>query len=139
MTLAPGTCGIGLRAPHYRAFVDGEPPVDWLEVHSENYFGDGGYDVGVLDRVRARYPISLHGVGLAIGAADADERFERHLARLARLVERVQPALVSEHVCWGALGSRHFNDLLPVPYTGTRSATSARASRACRIGSGVAS
>ncbi len=119
--LSPGAAGVGLRAPHYRAFLDGEPPVDWLEVHSENYFGDGGYDLGVLDHVRARYPVSLHGVGLAIGAAhvgpEGEARFERHLERLARLVERVQPALVSEHLCWGALGARHFNDLLPLPYT----------------------
>ena len=116
-----GAAGIGLRAPHYRAFLDGEPAVDWLEVHSENYFGEGGYDLGVLDHVRARYPVSLHGVGLAIGAANVDTegeaRFERHLARLANLVDRVQPALVSEHLCWGALGARHFNDLLPIPYT----------------------
>jgi uncharacterized protein (UPF0276 family) len=116
-----GAAGIGLRAPHYREFLDGEPPVDWLEVHSENYFGDGGYDLGVLEHVRARYPISLHGVGLAIGAAnvgaEGEARFVRHLERLARLVERVQPALVSEHLCWGALGAHHFNDLLPIPYT----------------------
>jgi uncharacterized protein (UPF0276 family) len=116
-----GAAGIGLRAPHYREFLDGEPPVDWLEVHSENYFGDGGYDLGVLEHVRSRYPISLHGVGLAIGTASVDAegeaRFVRHLERLARLVERVQPMLVSEHLCWGALGARHFNDLLPIPYT----------------------
>ncbi len=121
MKVAATSAGIGLRAPHYRAFLDGEPPVDWLEVHSENYFGDGGYDLGAVDHVRARYPMSLHGVGLSIGAADAgadgDARFCRHLERLARLVERVEPALVSEHLCWGALGARHFNDLLPLPYT----------------------
>ncbi len=113
--------GIGLRAPHCRAFLDGAPAVDWLEVHSENYFGDGGFDLHVLDHVRARYPISLHGVGLALGSPcdtpDAAERFDRHLARLAHLVARAEPALVSEHLCWGAFGARHFNDLLPVPFT----------------------
>jgi len=113
--------GIGLRAPHYRAFVDGEPPVDWLEVHSENFFGDGGFDLHVLEHVRSRYPVSLHGVGLALGSVVADAgdeaRFAAHLARLATLVERVEPALVSEHLCWGAFGARHFNDLLPLPYT----------------------
>ena len=113
--------GIGLRAPHYRAFLDAAPPVDWLEVHSENFFGDGGFELHVLDRVRSRYPVSLHGVGLALGsviASDAEEaRFAAHLARLAGLVERVEPALVSEHLCWGSFGARHFNDLLPLPYT----------------------
>lgn len=107
--------GIGLRAPHYRDFLDGRPAVDWLEVHSENYFGDGGFDLHVLEHVRASYPLSLHGVGLSLGSADGLR--ERHLAQLARLVDRIQPALVSEHLCWGALGDRHFNDLLPMPFT----------------------
>jgi len=118
---APAGSGIGLRAPHYRAFLDGAPPADWLEVHSENYFGDGGFDLHVLEHVRSRYPVSLHGVGLALGSALSTpgeaSRFAAHLERLARLVERVDPALVSEHLCWGALGARHFNDLLPMPYT----------------------
>lgn len=107
--------GIGLRAAHYREFLDGDPPVAWVEVHSENYFGEGGFDLHVLDRVRARVPVSLHGVGLSLGSADALS--ERHLHRLAVLVDRVEPALVSEHLCWGALGGEHFNDLLPMPFT----------------------
>ena len=107
--------GIGLRAAHYREFLDSRPPTGWLEVHSENYFGDGGYDLHVLEHVRARYPVSLHGVALSIGSADGLR--EGHLAKLKRLVERIEPALVSEHLCWGAMGSRHFNDLLPLPYT----------------------
>jgi uncharacterized protein (UPF0276 family) len=114
-------CGVGLRAPHYRAFLDGAPPVDWLEVHSENFFGDGGFDRHVLEHVRSRYAVSLHGVGLALGSAlaspEEDARFAAHLERLAALVERVEPALVSEHLCWGTFGTRHFNDLLPLPYT----------------------
>ncbi|HVO87282.1 MAG TPA: DUF692 domain-containing protein [Casimicrobiaceae bacterium] len=113
--------GVGLRALHYRAFLGASPAVDWLEVHSENFFGAGGFDLHVLDRVRSRYPVSLHGVGLALGsvhrASSVDERFERHLQRLAALVARVQPALVSEHACWGTYDGRHFNDLLPLPYT----------------------
>jgi uncharacterized protein (UPF0276 family) len=113
--------GIGLRAPHYREFLDATPPVDWLEVHSENFFGDGGFDLHVLDSVRQRYAISLHGVGLSLGAAPTgeteDARFARHLSRLAALVGRIEPALVSEHLCWGAIDARHFNDLLPLPYT----------------------
>jgi len=113
--------GIGLRAPHYRAFLQSSPATDWLEVHSENFFGDGGFDLHVLDQVRARYALSLHGVGLALGSRHrdhaAEQRFAVHLDRLARLVERARPQLVSEHACWGAYGGRHFNDLLPLAYT----------------------
>lgn len=90
-------------------------PAGWLEVHSENYFGAGGYDLHVLDRLRRDYPVSLHGVGLALGSAEGWD--EEHLARLTALAERVQPALVSEHLCWGAVSDRALNDLLPLPYT----------------------
>lgn len=107
--------GIGLRAQHYPEFLDGRPDVGWVEVHSENYFGDGGFDLHVLEHVRRDYPLSLHGVGLSLGSADGLR--EPHLAKLKRLVDRTEPLLVSEHLCWGALGSRHFNDLLPLPYT----------------------
>ncbi len=107
--------GIGLRAAHYAEFLRGAPAVDWLEVHSENYFGDGGYDLHVLEHVRKDYPISLHGVGLSLGSSD--HLRTSHLSRLKRLVERIQPALVSEHLSWGAFGARHFNDLLPMPLT----------------------
>jgi len=107
--------GIGLRAAHYRSFLEGRPEVGWLEVHSENYFGAGGYDLHMLEHVRREYPLSLHGVGLSLGSADGLR--ERHLAKLKQLVERVDPLLVSEHLCWGAWGRHHFNDLLPLPYT----------------------
>jgi uncharacterized protein (UPF0276 family) len=107
--------GIGLRAAHYGDFLAGRPRIGWLEVHSENYFGAGGYDLHVLEHVRRDYPLSLHGVGLSLGSADGLR--ERHLAKLQKLVERVDPLLVSEHLCWGAHGERHFNDLLPLPYT----------------------
>ena len=107
--------GVGLRAQHYREFLDGRPAAGWLEVHSENYFGDGGYDLHVLRRVRADYPLSLHGVGLALGSV-VDGAGE-HLAKLKRLVDAIEPVLVSEHACWGRAAGRHFNDLLPLPYT----------------------
>ncbi|HVY05916.1 MAG TPA: DUF692 domain-containing protein [Burkholderiales bacterium] len=107
--------GVGLRACHYRDFLDGHPRTGWLEVHSENYFGDGGYDLHVLDCVRERYSVSLHGVALSLGSADGIRA--AHLAKLKRLASRIEPVLVSEHLCWGAIGPRHFNDLLPMPFT----------------------
>jgi uncharacterized protein (UPF0276 family) len=107
--------GVGLRARHYRDFLEQRPRVDWLEVHSENYFGEGGWDLHVLHALAERHPLSLHGVGLSLGSADRLAR--EHLRKLERLVERTEPALVSEHLCWGALGGRHLNDLLPLPYT----------------------
>jgi hypothetical protein len=116
---APGTiprrAGIGLRAPHYRQVLAERPDIGWLEVHSENYFGDGGQPLHYLERVRAHYPLSLHGVGLSLGSAQPLDR--RHLARLAALVKRFEPDLVSEHLSWGVVPGRHLNDLLPLPYT----------------------
>lgn len=107
--------GIGLRAPHYRELLARERCTGWLEAHSENYFGDGGYDLHVLTRLRASYPVSLHGVGLALGSAIGYS--DSHLRRLATLVRRIEPALVSEHLCWGAVDGRFLNDLLPLPMT----------------------
>jgi uncharacterized protein (UPF0276 family) len=110
---APAGVGIGLRHAHYDAFMSAAPAVDWVEVHSENYFGDGGYDLHVLETVRRDIPVSLHGVGLGLGSAvplDAG-----HLARLQRLVERIDPAVVSEHLCWGATPLGALHDLLPMP------------------------
>jgi uncharacterized protein (UPF0276 family) len=112
---APRGVGIGLRAANYRELLAGERCVDWLEAHSENYFGDGGYDLHVLTQLRARYPLSLHGVGLALGSV-VDIATE-HLDHLAALVQRVEPALVSEHLCWGFTANQAFNDLLPLPQT----------------------
>lgn len=107
--------GIGLRAPHYAQVLETKPQIGFLEVHSENFFHAGGAAMQVLERARACYPLSLHGVGLSL--ASADELSQRHLEKLAALVERVEPALVSEHLCWGAVGAIHLNDLLPFPYT----------------------
>jgi uncharacterized protein (UPF0276 family) len=107
--------GIGLRHAHYDAFMQAPPPVGWVEVHSENYFGDGGYDLHVLETVRRDLPVSLHGVGLGLGSAAPLD--EAHLARLARLVGRIDPALVSEHLCWGATPHAALHDLLPMPLT----------------------
>lgn len=114
-TPLPVRPGIGLRAPHHRELLDTRPDVAWWEVHSENFFADGGVSIEFLQRVRRDYPLSLHGVGASLGGTDT--LFERHLERLARLVERIEPAAVSEHLCWSSLGDVHFNDLLPLPAT----------------------
>ena len=107
--------GIGLRAPHAAELLERRPALGFLEVHSENYFAAGGPQLAALERFRAAYPLSLHGVGLSLGTAGALD--ERHLARLESLVRRFEPALVSEHLSWSAFGGRHANDLLPLPYT----------------------
>jgi uncharacterized protein len=107
--------GIGLRAPHLRQVQDERPPIAWLEVHSENYYADGGAALAALGRIRADYPLSLHGVGMSLGSADPLDGI--HLAKLKRLVARIEPAFVSEHLCWSGVAGRHFNDLLPLPYT----------------------
>ena len=107
--------GIGLRHAHYPDFLAGKQPVDWLEVHTENYMGDGGYDLHVLEQIRRDYPLSFHGVGLGIGSAGQLD--VNHLDRVASLVDRFQPALVSEHLCWSTVLTRHLHDLLPLPFT----------------------
>jgi uncharacterized protein len=114
-TRIPTAAGIGLRSPHYREVLDTRPGVGWLEVHSENYFGRGGQPLHLLERARELYPLSLHGVGLSLGSADGLQHL--HLVQLKALVDRLQPGLVSDHLCWGAIGGRHLNDLLPLPYT----------------------
>jgi len=98
----PAQAGIGLRAIHHAELLAERAPVGWLEAHSENYFADGGAQVEIIEQISERYPLSLHGVGLSLGSVDALDR--DHLRRLKRLVDRVRPALVSEHVCWGSIG-----------------------------------
>lgn len=111
----PAAAGIGLRAPHIARVLDEHPSVPWFEVHSENYFAAGGEMHAALERIRTDYPLSLHGVGLSLGSADGLDPI--HLETLRRLVDRYEPALVSDHICWGAVGDIHLNDLLPVPCT----------------------
>jgi uncharacterized protein len=113
--------GIGLRQPHYAALFEHAPPLGFVEVHSENFFADGGAALSVLHQARERYPVSLHGVGLALGSAAGLDAW--HLDRLARLVERIEPARVSDHACFAraalAPGAPvvHANDLLPIAFT----------------------
>lgn len=110
----PASAGIGLRSPHYREALETAPGVGWFEVHSENHFGDGA-PLRYLERLRADYPLSLHGVGLSLGSTDPLDG--RHLARLRDLIGRFEPGLVSEHLSWGSFGGVFLNDLAPLPYT----------------------
>jgi uncharacterized protein (UPF0276 family) len=111
----PASAGIGLRAEHYREVVETPPPVGWLEVHSENYFGDGGAPLEYLEKARRHYPVSLHGVGLSLGSSDELNR--RHLEKLRALIGRIEPGLVSDHLSWSSVDGIYLNDLLPLPYT----------------------
>jgi uncharacterized protein (UPF0276 family) len=104
--------GIGLRVPHYRRLLEERPALGWLEVHTENYLARSGWDWHVLHTLRRDYPVSLHGVGLGLGSAHGFS--EDHLERVRRLAEAIEPALVSEHLSWGALRDRQMNDLLPL-------------------------
>lgn len=104
--------GVGLRAPHYRQFLAERPRVDWLEVHTENFISQSGFDWHVLQALRRDYPFSLHGVGLGLGSVRGFSA--AHLEQVRSLVERVEPMLVSEHLCWGAVHDRQLNDLLPL-------------------------
>ena len=106
--------GIGLRAPHVADILTQRRALGWLEIHAENYMG-GGPALRELDRVRATYPLSVHGVGLSLGSAGPLDA--RHLQRLARLVERCDPLLVSEHLSWSVSEGRYLNHLLPLPLT----------------------
>lgn len=109
---APPRVGVGLRAPHYRQFLAQRPKVDWLEVHTENFLDRAGWDWHVLQELRRDYPFSLHGVGLGLGSARGFS--PSHLERVRALVDQVEPMLVSEHLCWGAVHDRQLNDLLPL-------------------------
>lgn len=108
----PQNAGLGLRSPHLPEVLASRQPVAWWEVHSENYFG-GGAPLAALQRVRADYPVSLHGVGLGLGNPQGVDA--RHLEQLAALAAAMEPAAVSEHLCWNRHDARWFNDLLPAP------------------------
>jgi uncharacterized protein (UPF0276 family) len=111
--------GIGWRHPHYAALLEQGPALDFLEVHSENFFAQGGAALAVLERGRAQYPVSLHGVGLSLGSAAGLDDW--HLQQLAALVQRIDPVRVSDHASFarGMVGGRpvHASDLLPIPFT----------------------
>jgi len=102
----PCIAGIGLRAPHYKEVLQNLPKLGWVEVHSENYFG-GGSPLSTLLKVREHYPVSLHGVGM--GLASTSPLNQDHLSALQRLCEVVEPAAVSEHLCWNSVSGMVIN------------------------------
>ena len=110
----PAKAGIGLRFLHHQAVLDVAPEVAWMEVHTENYMG-GGTPLRYLDAIRCEYPISLHGVGLSLGSADGLD--PAHLERIRRVAERIEPALMSEHIAWSVTDGTYLADLLPLPMT----------------------
>jgi uncharacterized protein (UPF0276 family) len=108
--------GIGLRTTHFPHYLEhGAEGIDWVEVISENFFEPGGRPWTVLERVRAEVPVVAHGVSLGIGSVDPLS--EDYLASLQTLIERIEPAWVSDHLCWGGHAGRYAHDLLPLPYT----------------------
>ncbi len=107
--------GLGLRAQHYRDILDGDPAVDWFEVISENYMIDGGQPLVMLERIRERYPIVMHGVSMSI-ASTAEPDMD-YLHRLRALADRFEPKWVSDHLCWTGVHGVNLHDLLPIPYT----------------------
>ncbi|MDP5070082.1 MAG: DUF692 domain-containing protein, partial [Congregibacter sp.] len=107
--------GLGLRRPHYPDFVEGEVPVDFVEVISENYMVDGGNPLYILEQVRAKMPVILHGVSMSIGSAHGLDL--SYLAKLGALAERIEPLWISDHLCWTRTSAHNSHDLLPLPYT----------------------
>ncbi len=107
--------GLGLRPEYYETILESTPDVDWFEIISENYMVDGGKPLYYLDRINERYPIVMHGVSLSIGGTDPLDQV--YLRRLKALAKRVQPAWISDHLCWTGQGGHNMHDLLPLPYT----------------------
>lgn len=111
----PKAAGVGYKPQHFQAIMEDAGTVEWLEIHAENYMGDGGRPLAQLRHLSERFPISVHGVGLSIGGEgplDPD-----HLARLKHLVGWLKPASFSEHLAWSTHDTHFYNDLLPLPYT----------------------
>jgi uncharacterized protein len=107
--------GLGLRVDYYDELLDGGLPVDWLEILSENYMIPGGRPLHYLARFRERFPLVMHGVSLSIGSVDALDK--EYLRSLKKLADFVQPAWISDHLCWTGSGGTNLYDLLPLPYS----------------------
>ncbi|MGB7271181.1 MAG: DUF692 domain-containing protein [Albidovulum sp.] len=111
----PAAPGVGYKAQHFAQILDAPAPVEWLEIHAENYMGAGGRPLAQLRHLAERFPISVHGVGLSIGGEGPLDR--DHLARLKQLCAWLDPASFSEHLAWSSHDAEFLNDLLPLPYT----------------------
>lgn len=107
--------GLGLRPRYYQTVLDSEPDVDWFEIVSENFMVEGGRPLYYLDRIRERYPMAMHGVSLSVGGTDPLDA--DYLRALKALAKRVEPAWISDHLCWTGQGGHNLHDLLPLPYT----------------------
>lgn len=107
--------GLGLRTPHYADFLERDIAIDFVEIISENYMVDGGRPLHMLDQIRARYPMIMHGVSMSIGSANGLDR--DYLTRLRRLADRVEPLWMSDHLCFTGIAGHNSHDLLPLPYT----------------------
>lgn len=108
-------CGVGLRTEHYEAITGQWPRMDWFEAISENFMDSGGKPLAVLESVRKRYPVALHGVSLSIGSTDLLDM--NYLQRLKTLADRIDPIIVSDHLCWTSVENENLHDLLPLPFT----------------------
>ncbi|HEN5521587.1 TPA: DUF692 domain-containing protein, partial [Legionella pneumophila] len=113
-TINGAMTGIGLRAPHYAQILEEKPDIDWLEVHTENFLAEGGPLLELLDSISQHYPLSFHGVGLSLGSVEGVSI--AHLNRIKTLIDRFQPALLSDHLSWSTIGNTYLPDLLPIPY-----------------------
>lgn len=107
--------GLGLRTQHYHDFLDTPQPVDWLEVISENYMVEGGKPLVMLDKIRADYPMVMHGVSMSIGSLNGIDK--EYLRKLKALEQRIQPMWLSDHLCWTGVHGRNMHDLLPLPFS----------------------
>jgi uncharacterized protein len=107
--------GLGLRKPHYEAFLEGRARIDFVEVISENFMVDGGRPLDILRRVRSNYPVALHGVSMSLGSADGLD--PDYLSRLKDLADAIDPLFVSDHLSWSSIGGLTTHDLLPFPFT----------------------
>jgi len=110
----PAKAGIGLRSKHHIEILDTKPNIPWLEVHTENFFAEGGASINFLEKISKLYPLSFHGVSLSIGSADGLN--QNYLKKLKSVIERFNPILVSEHLSWTSYNGIYTHDLLPIPY-----------------------